>query len=525
MTTPLIEALLRPTAYPHPAAPVEVIETHISWVLLAGPYAYKLKKPVILPFADFGSLARRRRLCREEVRLNRRFAASVYLGVVPITGSVEHPEVEGRGRAIEYAVKMRRFGQDALFDHLLARGALAAAHIDRLATRIAEFHVTARATRSTRHGTPRQVLRPALDNFPALAVNADPARRAQLHELEAWTRAEFARCRPALAARHRDGWIRECHGDLHLRNIALIDGEPTPFDCIEFNPAFRWIDVIDEAAFLVMDLMDRGRSDLGYRFLDRYLAITGDYAGIAVLRFYLVYRALVRAKVHDLRARQARGDPAEARRLQAAVDHYLRLALDIVQRHPVQLILMHGLSGSGKSRIAEALLEALGALRLRSDVERKRLHGLASGASSGSELNAGIYDRSASTRTYARLAELAEPIALAGYPVIVDAAFLARWQRDAMYALAERLGVPAWIVACEAPVAVLRERIGARAAARTDPSEATGAVLDGQIASADPLDASEAVRSIRCDTRGPEASTVAACVTGILRRLLAMNDP
>lgn len=526
MATTLIQALTRPDAYPYAVTSIELIETHISWVLLAGPYAYKIKKPVVLPFANFGSLAQRRRLCREELRLNHRLAPSIYLRVVPITGSAAHPHIESRGRAIEYAVKMRRFDQAALFDHILARGALTRSHIDHLAARIAAFHDVARTTRATRYGTPRRVMQTALDNFPALRAHADVTRRAELRELEAWTHAAFTQLAPTFAARHRNGWIRECHGDLHLGNIALVDAEPTPFDCIEFNPALRWIDVIDEVAFLVMDLMDRGRGDLGYRFLDRYLALTGDYAGAAVLRFYAVYRALVRAKVHDLRARQARNsDPRGARRLQATVEHYLRLALHMIRaRHPF-LILMHGLSGSGKSRIAEALLEPLGALRLRSDVERKRLYGLAHSASSGSGLNTGIYDRNATSQTYRRLGELAEATLRAGYPVIVDAAFLARWLRDAMYAIAERAGVPAWIVACDAPVAVLRSRIAARAAAGTDPSEATGAVLDAQIAAADPLGQDEVARSISCNTGGQERDTVATCVAGIARRVRALHDP
>lgn len=519
--TALIDALTDPGAWGHPVDRVEVIETHISWVLLAGAYAYKIKKPVVLPFVDFGTLAARRRYCEDELRLNRRLASRIYLDVVPITGSVESPVVDGSGTVLEYAVKMRRFDQNALFDRLLAAGVLRPELIDRLAERIAAFHAQTLATTDPKFGTPDKVLQPALDNFADMLPHADSERRATLETLAAWTRQTFARLEPVFAVRHRDGRVRECHGDLHLRNIALIDGRPVPFDCIEFSAEFRWIDVINEAAFLVMDLMDHGRPDLGYRFLDGYLATTGDYAGVTVLRFYLVYRALVRAKVHDLRARQAHADPREVARLQAAADHYLALASDIAQAEKPVLILMHGFSGAGKSRVAAALVEAFGAIRLRSDVERKRLFDLSGTARSHSQVNAGIYGRQASTQTYTRLAELAETILAAGYPAILDAAFLACWQREPMHELASKLGAPLWIVDCTADRDTLRERVIARAAHGGDPSEATLEVLERQMATHEPLTAMEQEHLVRCRMEGAEADSVAACVTNVLRRLNA----
>lgn len=519
--TPLITALTKPAAYRHPVAAVELIETHISWVLLAGDFAYKLKKPVVLPFVDFGTLTARRRYCEDEVRLNRRLAPQVYLGVVPITGSIETPVVDGSGTALEYAVKMRRFEQDALFDHMLGRGALTPEHIDRLAERIAAFHGEAPPTTDPQFGTPDKVLQPALDNFSEMLPHADSRRQATLENLAGWTRQTYARLEPVFAARHRDGWVRECHGDLHLRNIALIDGEPVPFDCIEFNAEFRWIDVINETAFLVMDLMDRGRSDLGYRFLDAYLAATGDYAGVAVLRFYLVYRALVRAKIHDLRARQSHTDPREAARLQTAAEHYLSLAGDIAQGEKSALILMHGFSGAGKSRVAAALTEALGAIRVRSDIERKRLFGLSGAARSHSQLNAGIYDRKASEETYTRLAELAATILSAGYPAILDAAFLAAWQRTPMRELADQLGVPLRMVDCSADADTLRQRVSARAARGDDASEATLAVLERQMTGHEPFTTAEQNHVVRCPMQGAEADNVAACVANVASSLKA----
>lgn len=519
--TSLITALTHPDAWRDAVDRVQVIETHISWVLLAGDYAYKIKKPVVLPFVDFGTLAARHRYCQDELRLNQRFAPQVYLDVVPITGSSESPKVEGPGEAIEYAVKMRRFDQEALFHRLLAQGALRPELIDRLATRIADFHAQAPATTDAGFGTPEKVLQPALDNFVEMFPYADARRRGTLQALEAWTRGAFARLEPVFAARHRDGYVRECHGDLHLRNIALIDGQPVPFDCIEFNAEFRWIDVINEAAFLVMDLLDRGRSDLGYRFLDGYLAETGDYAGIAVLRFYMIYRALVRAKVHDLRARQTKDDPHEAIRLQCAADHYLALAADIAHGAAPALILMHGFSGAGKSRVAAALVETLGAIRVRSDIERKRLFGLDGSARTDSEVGAGIYDPQASARTYAHLAGLAEMILGTGHSVILDATFLTRAQREPMYELASKLGKPVRVVACTADSDTLRERLAARATQGSDPSEASLEVLEHQMAFHEPLDATERERAVHCDMRGSESARVNACVGNVERSLSA----
>lgn len=519
--TRLITALSDPEAWPHAIDHVEVIETHISWVLLAGDYAYKIKKPVVLPFLDFGTLAARHRHCRDELRLNRRFAPQVYLDVVPITGSSESPRVDGEGTPIEYAVKMRRFEQGALFNRLLEDGVLEPALIDRLAERIAVFHVQTPAITDAGFGTPNKVLQPVLDNFSEMLPHADSRRCAALQTLETWTRSAFARLEAFFAARHRDGYVRECHGDLHLRNVVLIDGQPVPFDCIEFSAELRCIDVISEAAFLVMDLLDRDRPDLGYRFLDRYLAETGDYPGITGLRFYLVYRALVRAKVHDLRSRQAADDPHESLRLRSAADHYVTLATDISQSATPALILMHGFSGAGKSRVAAALVEALGGIRVRSDIERKRLFGLGAGARTGSGVDAGIYSRRAGAQTYERLAELAGKILEAGYPVILDAAFLTRVQREPMYELANTLGNPVRIVDCTADATTLRERVAARAAQGGDASEATLEVLEHQMALHEPLSSTEQARTVLCDMCGSEATRVAACVVDVERSLSA----
>ena len=305
----LLAALSRPAVFGPGCTHVERLETHISYVLLTGQHAYKIKKPVALGFLDFTTLAARRFFCEEELRLNQRLAPALYLDVVPITGSVDAPVLGGDGPALEYAVKMREFPQDALASQILARHELSPADIDALAARVAAFHgASGVAPRDGMFGSPDEILRVARQNFAQIRPHLTTAEeRDELEELRAWTEHEHAARRDAFLRRRKEGFVRECHGDLHLNNIARVDGELIIFDCIEFNESMRWIDVMSEVAFTVMDLHYRGRADLARRFLNAYLERTGGYAGVAVLRFYLVYRALVRAKIARLRAAQLQG--------------------------------------------------------------------------------------------------------------------------------------------------------------------------------------------------------------------------
>lgn len=507
----LIQALLDPRCYPHPVTQVQLIETHISWLLLTGGYAYKIKKPVDLGFADFSTLARRRHFCAEEVRLNRRFAPRVYIDVVPITGTPEHPRVAGEGTPIEYAVLMREFAQDDLLDRRLREGRVTAAHIDALADACAAFHARAAiAPSDTDHGAPAELLAQALANFDAIdELIVDGGARARVATLRQWTLAEYDRLRATFAERRLAGCIRECHGDLHLGNIALIDGRITLFDCIEFNEAFRWIDVMSELAFTVMDLSARGRADYARRLLNRYLEASGDYAGLRVLRFYLVYRAMVRAKVDCIRAHQSEASAQVRRR--TSQDFLDRLALAERHAQPGRpyLAITRGLSGSGKTHVSQLALERTGAIRLRSDVERKRLFGLHAGASSHSPLQRGIYDDRANERTFARLAELARSVVEAGYPVIVDATFILHARRRTFAELAAALQVPFAILDCRAEDAVLEARLLRRQTRRADASEAGIDVMRRQKQLAEALAPSERHAAIVIDT-GDEASLARA---------------
>ena len=499
----LVAALRTPACYPHPAGPVDLIETHISYVLLSGAYAYKIKKAVRLGFLDFSTLARRRMYCEEELRLNRRLAPELYLAVVAITGSRDAPRIAGYGEAIEYAVQMSRFAQDDLLDRQLAAGRLSPEEIDQVAEQLAGFHERAeRASPGQRFGSPQAVWAPMAQNFAQLGERlSGAAHRARLADLEAWSRQRFTEVADLVASRLRDGWIRECHGDLHLGNIVRTGAGLRLFDCIEFDPGLRWIDVLNEIAFLTMDLGGRGRADYAHRLLNHYLEALGDYRGLPLLAFYTVYRALVRAKVAAIRAGQE--EPAGRLAGLATCDQYLDCAGKAAVPGQPRLLLMHGLSGSGKSWLAQQLLERLGALRIRSDVERKRLFGLPALARSDSAVGDGIYDTAATGATYDRLVELASQILAAGYPVVVDAANLRIWQRDAFRKLAASRGVPFAIASCTVPEAVLQARLATRLAAGRDASEADRAVLAQQMRDGEAFTADEEACCLTIDTSGP----------------------
>lgn len=483
---PLIHALMDPSCYDHAVGQVQLVETHISWVLLTGMYAYKIKKPVDLGFLDFSTLELRQQACADEVRLNRRLAAEIYLDVVAITGSAEAPRVNGQGSAIEYAVQMRQFPIDATLDRLSERGELGNVHIDQLAARLAQFHLgeSQIAPADSRWGEPETIAKPVAENFQLLAERLnDRAERRRLAALQNWCVAEHARLTPIMHQRKRKNMVRECHGDLHLGNLAWVDGQIVIFDCIEFSPALRWIDIISEVAFCFMDLLHRRHSGLAMRFLNAWLETSGDYKGVDLLRYYSVYRALVRAKVAALRADQSGGSDV----LRAEVSSCLLLAEQLTQNMPTQLWITHGLSGSGKTTLSQTLLQDYGMIRLRSDVERKRLVGLAALVHSEAGIGQGLYTQNSGRRTYQHLSQLAEILLETGWPVIVDAAFLERWQRDMFREIAHRRGLRLNILNITADLATLRERVIQRAVQGQDASEADLRVLEHQLETEQPL--------------------------------------
>ncbi len=494
-----IDRLLRPAAWPHPVGKIDVIETHISFVILTGDFAYKLKKSVNLGFLDFSTLDARRHFCREELRLNRRMAPQLYLDVIPIGGTKDDPRPGSDLGVFEYAVKMRQFDQSAQLDNVLTDGALSADKVDAVADWIAEFHAGAESC--SQPDPADAALQPFLDNLRVLQETSGPWQNGQeLANLDAWLNERVSGLKQRLVERAADGFVRDVHGDLHLRNLAWLNDEPVAFDCIEFSPALRQIDVMNDVAFAVMDLAYRNRDDLALRLLNRYLESSGDYEGLTVLDFYLAYRATVRAKVDAIRAGQER-EPGLLDDCQRGVMQHLTLAERFVRSRSPRIVLTRGMSGSGKSYGSAQLLAGLAAVRVRSDIERKRLAGLPLRQRAGAEWGEGLYRPEMTKQTYGRLAELAELCIRSGRTVIVDATFRSAAERRRFWALSQSLGVPLNILDYTAPESVLRQRVADRPQGASD---ADLAVLDQQIASWEPLDDHEIPHSVSIDSSQPQ---------------------
>ncbi len=496
--------MLKPQVYNHPVKQIELIETHISWVILTGAFAYKIKKPVNFGFLDFSTLEKRHHCCEQELYLNSRLAPAIYLEVVAISGTQMKPQISGDGDVFEYAVKMTQFPQSAQLDNMLAAGKLGVEHMDAIAQMVADFHQTIASTDDVMdYGNKEAVYQPVDENFKQIYqhLNTEPYALT-LAALSQWSQVEFEKLASVFTQRKADGFIRECHGDMHLRNLVWLGDKPMAFDCIEFNPQLRWIDVISEVAFLVMDLQDRKQHQSANRFLNTYLEFTGDYQGLSVLPFYLCYRALVRAKVNALRLEQKNITKVARQSLLTEFESYLALATTYTQQPAPKLIIMRGLSASGKSTVSQQLLEKLPAIRIRSDVERKRLFDALSIDPSldnkeSNKIDSGIYTAQASQQTYAKLAMLTSQVISAGYSVIVDAAFLQHGQRESFQTLAQRLSVPYIIVELTASTETLRQRIAAR---ENDVSDADLVVLEHQLNNWQPLHEDEINHAISVDT-------------------------
>ncbi|MCK6460059.1 MAG: AAA family ATPase [Planctomycetes bacterium] len=442
---PIERALRRPEAYPPPVPPrVEVKETHASLVFLAGDRAYKVKKPVRYAFLDYSTLERRRRFCEEEVRLNRRLAPSVYLGVAPITAD---GRVRGEGDAVEYAVEMVRLPQDRMLDELLKRGAVTVADAERIADAVAEFHA-----RADRHGS---------QPIDHLRSNLDDAARFLPSSWLAWLREEHERLRaelsPLLARRKAvDG-----HGDLHASNVCMTDRGIVIYDCIEFEPRFRIEDAAAEIAFLAMDFERHGAWDLSRAFVRRYAERSGDRDAERLLPLFKPYRACVRGLVESLR-----GAPGAGAYFRLAVSYGLGTFA----------ILVCGLPGTGKSTFAREAARAFDMEHLRSDEIRKELLGIAPTEHWKGGFLEGPYAPDITELTYRKMRLKAAALLHAGRRVVADATFAQRAWRDAFEAAARDAGARCVVVHVTCPEEVVRARLAVRAGDKTEVSDADFAV-------------------------------------------------
>lgn len=511
-----ITKLLNAEVYDHPVKKLELIETHISWVILTGDFAYKIKKPVNFGFLNFSTLENRHQYCQQEVLLNSRLADEIYLDVVAIAGLPEEPSITSKnGKGVfEYAVKMAQFPQSAQLDNMLKAGELGTEKIDAIAHMVARFHQSIPKTSNNKktdlYGTKEEVQQSALDNFTVTLdhlknINGGDKYKKKLNELMLWSTSEFSQLSSKIEHRKVDGFVRECHGDMHLRNMMWLNDKPMAFDCIEFNPQLSWIDVMAEIAFTVMDLQDRKEYLLASRFLNTYLEDTGDYNGLRLMPFYLCYRAMVRVKVSALRLEQEntidetkesdpKGLEKEKQETLAEFESYLKLAGSYTKPKTPKLIIMRGMSASGKSTVSQQLLDQLGAIRIRSDIERKRMLG---SQTSSNKIKEGIYSEQSSKQTYQKLSELGKSVIESGYSVIIDAAFLKHEQRKTFRELADQLNVNFKILDVTASNKELKRRIVAR---KDDVSDADLKVLEHQITNTTPLLKDELKDVINLDT-------------------------
>jgi uncharacterized protein len=488
----LIESLLAPGSYVHSVdGPVLLHETHISWVLLAGNYAYKIKKPIQTEFLDYGTLEKRHHSCCEELRLGSRYASGLYLDIVPITFEDGQVRMDGDAQPIEFAVRMRRFDDGALLSDKLTKNLVSADDMIQLAAAIATIHGNAfRLGQSCVDHAPN-ILAQAKQNFEFLCSEPLLSQDPVIHELEEWTTSYFENHRLDFSNRTTSGNIRECHGDLHCGNIVFWKGIWVPFDGIEFNSEYSWIDVMNDVAFLVMDLKEYGRPELSSAFLNAYLEQTGDYQSLTVLKWYMVYRALVRAKVAVMRARQLN----QVQRLDlqqiAPAKAYIELAKKLRQSTKRRLWITHGVSGSGKTTGSQQIVEKEGAIRIRSDIERKRLFMTSRRNSVSYAGGEGMYSPTASEATYKRLHEIAKSILQSDFDVIIDATFLKQSDRQTFRLLAENEGAKFQIKDFQVDEETLKQRITNRRSKSNDASDATLEILKSQLANQEPLSKEE----------------------------------
>lgn len=474
----LVEQLGEADFYPHPVEVITTIETHISIVFLTGPFAYKLKKPVNFGFLDFSTLELRHHYCQLELQLNRRTAPELYLEVLPVYECHGNYALSCKDQMVapcEYLVKMNQFDPNKVLGRHLQDHTLSNMQIQNLAEQIARFHLQAESvSKDEPYGHPDDVVHPMLDNFPSLLETfRHPDQQYRLRQLAQWTHFTQKSLFDDLLLRKTQGYVKACHGDMHLDNITLLDERPVLFDGIEFNEQFRWIDVLSDLAFLMIDLDFRKQIVLRRKLLSHYLAITGDYEGLKLLRFFQTYRAMVRSKITALRYHQLDKNTIEGQKCLDTAWVYFDQAENYAYVVPEPtLILMQGVAGSGKSFYAEHLLEAVDAVVISSDRERKRFFGMEAHQRPTQEQIPQIYSADMNRKTYQKLLEISECLLKEGYSVIVDATFLQYKHRKPFETLATNLKVNYRLFSISPNIPFLEQNLAQRLQEKNNPSDA-----------------------------------------------------
>jgi aminoglycoside phosphotransferase family enzyme/predicted kinase len=522
---PLIRALLRPSAYPHPVERVRLAQTHISYVLLAGEHVYKIKKPVNFGFLDFSTLAKRRYYCQQEVLLNSRLCPDAYLGVLPIRQEGDRISLEGKGRVVEYAVHMRRLPAERMMDQLLAEGKVTPAMVRQIADRLAGFHGEAESSpRIARYGD--WAVRYAWDeNLRQWAdYIGQTITEEQDRALRAYGETFFAQRRALLSSRVEELRIRDCHGDLRSDAVCFEDGLCI-FDCIEFNRRFRYTDVAGDVGFLAMDLDYRGHPELARAFVDRYVEASGDEGLRGVIDFYKCYRACVRGKVEGFRLSQPEVAASERRSALRAARRYFDLACRYAGSLPPPLLVITcGATASGKSTLARHLGETAGFEVISSDVVRKELAGVEPSDRHFEPFRGGIYSPEFTDRTYGALLESAREALAEGRSVIVDASFIRRDYRRRARRLAREAGAQFVCLELAASDAAVRRRLARRLRQGGDPSDARWEIYVAQKRRFQRPTEVPAERRVAVDTGRPLAAQ-ARRVIAALKRLSPLSLP
>lgn len=511
----LITALSSPTAYSHPVDNVTVCQTHISVVFLAEQYAYKIKKPVRFDFLDYSTLDLRKHFCNEEVRLNRRLAPDVYLGVVPISRKGDGIEVGDSGEVVEWAVQMRRLPDEATLHSKLTRDEMDRDLAEELGRRIAAFHRMA-----------AEPVPPGCGRFDAVACNIrelfrEPAKHigitvqsAIFERLRSVMEETLESARPLIESRAARGMVRACHGDLHLDHVYHFPERTPPadlaiVDCIEFGDRFRFLDPVADMAFAFMDFAFHGRRDLGKAFADSYFAAADDADGRQLLPLFSAYRAVVRAVVDELKVAEPEISDADRQRTHASAQAHWLLALGEIEpasQRPF-LLLVGGLPGAGKSTLARNLAERAHFQVIRSDEVRKQLAGMNPLERPSASFQDELYSAAWNDRTYAECVKRAEHLLLQGERVLIDASFREESRRREFRLAGQRLGVRTGIILCRAKPHIVKERIERR---RGDVSDADWAVYQLATARWEPLDPATMRIAREIDTSGSETMALEA---------------
>ncbi len=474
----LIQQMLSPDFYPHSVTmPIELIQTHASAVLLTGDFAYKLKKPVNFGFLDYSTVTNRKHFCEEEIRLNQRGAKELYLAVLSISKQGDKYQFGNEGEIVDYAVKMVQFPQSALLSSLFESGQIATSDVEEMGQVVAGFHSEAQTSEYiSSFGTVAKIRQSIDDNYRQTEKYISKAQTQQQYtETKTYTDRFLLEHEQLFLDRIAGGFIRECHGDLHLRNICRWQTKILLFDCIEFNEPFRFVDTMYDVAFAVMDLEARGRKDLANRFLNTYVEQTGDWAGLLVLPMYLSRQAYVRAKVTSFLLDDAGISEADRVEASATARNYYHQAWQYTRPRQGRIILLSGLSGSGKSTLGQQLATSVGGIQIRSDAVRKHLGGIPL-LSRGDD---SLYTPEMTRRTYQQVLLLGAKLAAQGFTVILDAKYDRQSLRAPVIGLAQSETIQLDIIHCTAPASVLIDRLLQRTG---DIADATANLLASQQA-------------------------------------------